>query len=164
MLGVPLNHLVGKRFRAGEVILFGGRLNLQISRETGRSAACGETPAKHGERFQHGGTSVINANSVAGTGVRRFTRIRCGRKLAEKRDVAAVGVEKNVESTVGNRNSTKFSFDDDVDQHPRHVARHQLKALRDKKFTPVDRVESEHDLDIAEVKRLFRTGHSYDDC
>ena len=84
--------------------------------------------------------------------------------LAEKRDVAAVGVEKNVESTVGNRNSTKFSFDDDVDQHPRHVARHQLQALRDKKFTPVDRVESEHDLDIAEVKRLIRTGHSYDDC
>jgi hypothetical protein len=25
--GVPLNHLVGKRFRVGEVILFGGRLN-----------------------------------------------------------------------------------------------------------------------------------------
>ena len=25
--GVPLNHLVGKRFRVGDVILFGGRLN-----------------------------------------------------------------------------------------------------------------------------------------
>jgi hypothetical protein len=27
VLGVPLNHLVGKRFRVGEVVLFGGRLN-----------------------------------------------------------------------------------------------------------------------------------------
>jgi hypothetical protein len=27
VLGVPLNHLVGKRFRAGDVTLFGGRLN-----------------------------------------------------------------------------------------------------------------------------------------
>ena len=27
VLGVPLNHLVGKRFRVGDVILFGGRLN-----------------------------------------------------------------------------------------------------------------------------------------
>ena len=27
MLGVPLNHLVGKRFRVGDVVLFGGRLN-----------------------------------------------------------------------------------------------------------------------------------------
>ncbi|MBO6560291.1 MAG: MOSC domain-containing protein [Nisaea sp.] len=25
--GVPLNHLVGKRFRVGEVVLYGGRLN-----------------------------------------------------------------------------------------------------------------------------------------
>jgi hypothetical protein len=27
VLGVPLNHLVGKRFRVGDVVLFGGRLN-----------------------------------------------------------------------------------------------------------------------------------------
>lgn len=27
VLGVPLSHLVGKRFRVGDVILFGGRLN-----------------------------------------------------------------------------------------------------------------------------------------
>jgi hypothetical protein len=27
VLGIPLNHLVGKRFRVGEVVLFGGRLN-----------------------------------------------------------------------------------------------------------------------------------------
>lgn len=26
--GVPLNHLVGRRFRVGEVVLFGGRLNV----------------------------------------------------------------------------------------------------------------------------------------
>ncbi len=26
--GVPLNHLVGQRFRVGEVILYGGRLNV----------------------------------------------------------------------------------------------------------------------------------------
>jgi len=27
VLGVPLNHLVGKRFRVGDAVLFGGRLN-----------------------------------------------------------------------------------------------------------------------------------------
>ena len=27
VLGVPLYHLVGKRFRVGDVVLFGGRLN-----------------------------------------------------------------------------------------------------------------------------------------
>ena len=26
--GVPLNHLVGREFRVGEVVLFGGRLNV----------------------------------------------------------------------------------------------------------------------------------------
>ncbi|WP_370690700.1 MOSC domain-containing protein [Falsiroseomonas sp.] len=26
--GVPLNHLVGRHFRVGEVVLFGGRLNV----------------------------------------------------------------------------------------------------------------------------------------
>jgi hypothetical protein len=29
--GVPLNHLVGQRFRVGDAVLFGGRLNFLVS-------------------------------------------------------------------------------------------------------------------------------------
>jgi hypothetical protein len=39
-LDVPLNHLVGKRFKVGDAVLFGGRLNfsLQVPRDTAGAA------------------------------------------------------------------------------------------------------------------------------